>query len=70
MPQTVRKLIGTILLFALVVLYALIATTIASAKLADAPAWMHLTYFLVTGLIWVLPAMAIVSWMLKPNRKK
>lgn len=70
MPQTIRKLIGTVWLFALVFVYALVATAIATAKLADAPAWIHLVYFLVTGLFWVLPAMAIVSWMLKPDRKK
>jgi Protein of unknown function (DUF2842) len=70
MPQTMRKLIGTIALFALVIVYALVAIAIATAKLAEAPAWVHLIYFLVTGLFWVLPAMAIVSWMLKPERKK
>jgi len=69
MPQTLRKLIGTVALVALVVLYALVATTIAAARLADAPGWAHLVYFLVTGVLWVLPAMAIVSWMLKPNRR-
>jgi hypothetical protein len=28
-----------------------------------------LLYFLVTGVLWVLPAMAIISWMLKAPRK-
>lgn len=69
MPQTLRKLLGTVLLVALIVVYALVATTIAVAKLADAPGWVHLLYFLFTGLLWVLPGMAIISWMLKPDRK-
>ncbi len=68
MPQSLRKLIGTVALVALVVLYALIATAIASARLADAPGWVHLLYFLFTGVLWVLPAMAIVSWMLRPGK--
>lgn len=68
MPVTLRKLIGTVLLVALVVIYALIATTIAAARLSEAPGWVHLVYFLVTGVLWVLPGMAIVSWMLKPDR--
>ncbi|MGI9401300.1 MAG: DUF2842 domain-containing protein [Rhizobiaceae bacterium] len=67
MPQTWRKLIGTVLLFVLVILYALIATTIATARLADSSAWVHLLYFLVTGILWVLPAMALISWMMKPD---
>lgn len=70
MPQTLRKLVGTVALVALVVVYALVATTIAAAKLADAPAWAHLLYFLVTGVLWVLPAMGLISWMLKPDRKR
>lgn len=68
MSQTVRKLIGTVLLVALVVIYALVATTIAVAKLADAPGWAHLLYFLLTGLLWIVPAMGVISWMLKPDR--
>ncbi|MEM7463262.1 MAG: DUF2842 domain-containing protein [Pseudomonadota bacterium] len=65
MSQTLRKLIGTVLLFVLVILYALIAMTIATARLAESSAWVHLLYFFVTGILWVLPAMAIVSWMLR-----
>lgn len=69
MPQSLRKLIGAIVLVALIAIYALVATTIAAARLADAPGWVHFLYFLFTGLLWVLPGMAIVSWMLKPDRK-
>ena len=70
MRQRYRKMIGAFALVALIAIYALIATTIASAKLAHAPAWAHFTYFLVTGFLWVLPGMAIVSWMAKPDRDK
>lgn len=69
MSQNFRKLIGTILLIVLVVVYALVATAIATATLADSSAWVHLTYFLLTGVLWVVPAMFIVSWMLKPDRR-
>lgn len=66
MPQRLRKLIGTFLLVALVILYALIATTVASYRLAESPWWVHLLYFLFTGLLWVLPAMYLIRWMEKP----
>jgi hypothetical protein len=69
MPQRLRKFIGAILLVTLIIIYALVATAIATARLADASGWVHLAYFLFTGILWVLPAMAIVSWMLKPDRK-
>lgn len=69
MSQNFRKLIGTILLMVLVVVYALVATAIATATLAQSSAWVHLAYFLLTGVLWVVPAMFIVSWMLKPDRR-
>ncbi|MFZ1814536.1 MAG: DUF2842 domain-containing protein [Rhizobiaceae bacterium] len=69
MPQKLRKLIGTVLLLALVILYALVATAVATARLGESPAWVHLAYFFFTGILWVVPAMWIVSWMLKPDRK-
>ncbi|MEX3009365.1 DUF2842 domain-containing protein [Hoeflea sp. TYP-13] len=68
MPVRLRKLVGMIVLIALVVLYALIATTVATYRLAESPWWVHLLYFLITGLIWVLPAMWIIRWMEKPQR--
>ena len=67
MPQRLRKLIGAIVLIALVIVYSLVATAIATAKLADASPWTHLLYFMVSGLLWVLPAMAVISWMQKPD---
>ncbi|MDA4846854.1 DUF2842 domain-containing protein [Hoeflea poritis] len=68
MPVRLRKLIGMIVLIVLVVTYALIATTVASYRLAESPWWVHLLYFLVTGLLWVLPAMLVIRWMEKPAR--
>jgi len=67
MPQRIRKLIGTVLIVALVVLYALVATAIATHKLADASSLAHLTYFFITGVFWIVPAMFIIKWMLRPD---
>lgn len=68
MKQRTRKLIGTFLIVIIAVLYAMVSTTIAAAQLADASGWAHLIYFLLTGLFWIVPAMFIISWMLKPDR--
>ena len=68
MPVRLRKLIGMILLVTLVVVYALVSVTIATYRLADASGWAHLAYFGLTGLLWVLPAMVIIKWMIgKPE---
>ena len=70
MPIRLKKLIGTFLLIALVVIYALVATTVAVARLSEAGALAHLAFFLLTGILWVLPAMAIIKWlMLAPKPK-
>jgi hypothetical protein len=68
MPGRLRRLIGSILLVTLVIVYALVASAVAVARLAEASAWAHLAFFLFSGLLWVLPAMFIVSWMLKPGK--
>lgn len=70
MQNSGRKFIGTILLVALVVIYALVATAVATARLGDSPWWVHALYFLVTGVLWIVPAMAIISWMLRAPRDR
>ncbi|MBD8552989.1 DUF2842 domain-containing protein [Rhizobium sp. CFBP 8762] len=70
MPVRLRKLIGTLLILVLVIAYALIATTFASLLLGTSPWWVHLMYFFLTGLLWILPAMLIIRWMEKPVKPR
>lgn len=71
MPVRLKKLIGTVLLVLLVIVYSILATLIAVAQFADSPTWVHLLYFAIGGLVWILPAMVIIKWMVtepKPRR--
>ena len=68
MPVRLKKLIGTVVLIALVLVYAWLATTVAVHRLGASSAWVHLAYFLLTDVLWILPAMLVVKWMLKPPR--
>lgn len=68
MPIRLKKLIGSMLLVALVIIYALVATTVATARLAESGPLVHLAYFFFTGLLWILPAMLIIRWMVKDKR--
>ena len=68
MPVRLKKLIGTVLLVLLVAVYAILATIIAVAQLAESGPLVHLAYFFFTGFLWVLPAMVIIKWMAKPPR--
>ena len=63
MPVRLKKFIGTIVLILLVVVYAMLATAYASLHLADASGWVHLAYFFITGILWVVPAMVLIRWM-------
>ncbi len=70
LPVRLRKLIGMLLLIALVVLYALVASAVAVTQLAESSAWVHLAFFAASGLVWVLPAMLIIWWMARPGRNQ
>lgn len=65
MSASLRSFIGSILLVVLMGVYALVAVTIATYRLADAGGFVHLAFFAVTGILWIIPAMFLVSWMLK-----
>jgi hypothetical protein len=70
MPVRLKKLIGTFVLVALVIVYALVATAVAVAQLAESGAVVHMLYFFLTGLLWVLPAMLVIKWMLTEPKPK
>jgi hypothetical protein len=70
MPVRLRKFIGTILLIILVLGYAFFATIIAENALGSSPWWVHLTYFFLTGLLWILPAMLLIKWMAGPKNQQ
>ncbi|TCD14404.1 DUF2842 domain-containing protein [Oricola cellulosilytica] len=70
MPKRLRKFVGMIVLVALVVLYALIAVTVASYRLAESPWYIHLAFFAFSGVLWVVPAMLVISWMERVPRSE
>ncbi|MBB5754783.1 DUF2842 domain-containing protein [Prosthecomicrobium pneumaticum] len=67
MPPRLRSLIGAIALVALVVVYAFLAMVVALLTLPGAPGWVQGAYYVIAGLLWVLPAGLIIRWILKPR---
>ena len=63
MPPRLKRFIGMLILVALVIFYALTAMTVAAYRLAESPWYIHLAFFAVSGIIWVVPAMFVISWM-------
>jgi hypothetical protein len=70
MSIRLRKFIGTVLLFALVIVWALVAMALAQAPLIHDNEVASIAYYVIAGLGWVLPAMPIVSWMSAPGIRK
>ncbi|MEL6919918.1 MAG: DUF2842 domain-containing protein [Pseudomonadota bacterium] len=66
MNPSLKSFIGMVALVALVIIYSLIAITIATYRLADSAWYVHLAFFGLSGLLWVVPGMFIVKWMVRP----
>jgi hypothetical protein len=69
MRQRTRKLIGTAFLAVFVPFYALVAMTIAAARLPGASGLAQTLFFAIGGLLWVLPAGAVIYWMQRQPRE-
>jgi hypothetical protein len=67
MTIRVRKLIGTIALFALVAAWSFVAMALAQSVLTDINGFVAVMYYVVAGLGWVVPAMLLVKWMGGPG---
>jgi hypothetical protein len=65
-PRT-RKLIGTLALIFLVGSWAVVVSIVAMGMM-NANRMVQLVFFLVAGLVWILPAGAIIAWMQRPPR--
>jgi uncharacterized protein DUF2842 len=59
----IRKLIGTVALLALVVVWSLLAMALAQIVLVRTNGLLDFAYYVVAGLGWVVLAMPLVSWM-------
>ncbi len=62
-----RKLIGAVLLLIFLFLYVWVASAIGAGRISVAPAWAQFAFFLVAGLLWVLPAGLLIRWMQRPD---
>ena len=67
MTSRTRKLAGTIVLLVFLSVYALVAMLVAVALQVNASKTVELIYYVVAGLLWVLPAGAVITWMQRPD---
>lgn len=62
-----RKLVGTIALLVLVIVWSLLGMAVAQTPWLAASKLAQTIFYVVAGLGWVLPAMPLISWMSRPD---
>ena len=67
MTIRIRKLLGTVALLMLVVVWSLLGMTVAQTPWLANSGWLQAIFYVVAGIGWVLPAMPIISWMSRPD---
>jgi hypothetical protein len=70
MPIRIRKLLGAFALIALVVIWALLAMAVAQFPVVKANGLLETIYYVLAGLGWVLPAMPLIRWMSRGERRR
>ena len=69
MTMRTRKLIGTAALLLLIVVYSLLAMSVAVVlQMQNANKALELAYYVIAGTLWIIPAGAIIWWMQQPDK--
>ena len=68
MHNPVRKLIATVSLLVLLIVYSLLVMAFAASTLPAMGVLVSTLFYIVAGVGWVPLAMVIVSWMYKRDR--
>jgi hypothetical protein len=61
-----KKLIGTVITVVFLTIYTFVALVIAERLMPGASGLAQLVFYLVAGLLWVVPVGALIAWMQRP----
>ena len=67
MTMRQRKLAGMAAMVVYLVVYCLAAMTLGGAVIIGRSRALEVLYFVLAGLAWLPPAMAIIRWMSRPD---
>jgi len=65
-----RKFFGAVALLLLAFVWSMLGMVMAQFPVIANSGWLQWAYYVVIGMGWVLPAMPIVSWMLRPDPER
>ena len=63
MPRRIRTLVGTVVILAFVMFYALFAMVVAEGRIVDAPKLVQTIVYILLGLAWIPPLLPLIKWM-------
>lgn len=69
MRRSTRKFIGAVAMLVFVVAYALVVMVIAQGRIHDAAKPVQTVFYVVAGLVWILPLMPLIRWMERPDEE-
>ena len=69
MAPRLRKLIGTVLMIVLVMVWALGAMALAQGRVTTLPGFWQFLVYMVLGIGWIVPAGVLIRWMQKYDRR-
>jgi hypothetical protein len=63
-----RRFAGSFGLLVFLMVYIFFALALGDVIVSTKPGWVQFLYFVVAGLLWVIPAGALIKWMYRPRR--
>jgi Protein of unknown function (DUF2842) len=63
-----RKLIGTIALLVLVIVWSLMGMAVAQIPWLADSRLAQAVFYVVAGIGWIIPAMPLIAWMSRPDK--
>ncbi|HMO28705.1 DUF2842 domain-containing protein [Enterovirga sp.] len=67
MPRRLRTFLGTVIILAFVIVYALVAMALAESRIQGAPRLVQTLAYLALGTVWILPLLPLIKWMEGPK---
>jgi predicted membrane channel-forming protein YqfA (hemolysin III family) len=68
MRMRTRKLVGTVVMLVFIGFYVLFAMAAAEGTITRAPKLLQTVFYIVLGLVWILPLLPLIRWMGKPDQ--
>lgn len=58
-----RRFVGTATLLVFLLIYLFFALSVGDVLIQGKNGWIQFAYFVVAGLVWILPAGLLIRWM-------